>query len=300
MKNLTLDLNGKNITAADARALWVKSGEVSIVDNSTGSTKGTITTTKTEGSSLVSDSSVIRVGSTGTDKAAVTIGAGVTIEAPFTYGVTAFGTNDGGVELVVNGTIHAHGTEAAIAGNGNAGNKGAVTINEGAVITSDNTEAIYHPQGDTLTVKGGTITGATGIYQKSGTLSITGGTIIGNGAKAAYTSTGDDCVPTGDALVIDSCAYPGGAPTAAVSGGTFKSVNAEAVASYAKEESNAVSSFISGGTFSTTPDKSLLADDMAIYPVEGKGVEVKAAPAEGKSGNFGNINNLNVLCFFIV
>ena len=162
----------------------------------------------------------------------VTIGANVTVEAPYSYGVTVFGTNAGGVELVVNGTVESHGTEAAISGNGNPGNKGAVTINEGAVVTAENAEAIYHPQGDELTINGGTITGQTAVYIKSGNVEIKGGTLTGNGAATSYSPTGDDCVPTGDALVVDNHNYPGGAPVVKISGGSFNSTNGKGIGSY--------------------------------------------------------------------
>lgn len=36
------------------------------------------------------------------------------------------------------------------------------------------------------------------------------------GAKADYNFNGNGANPTGDALVIDNCSYPGGAPTASV------------------------------------------------------------------------------------
>ena len=247
-ENLTLDLNGKNIAAADARALWVKAGDVAITGT------GTITSTKTEGSSLVSGSSVIRVGDSGAAKAKLTIGSGVTVDAPFTYGVTVFGTNADGVELVVNGKVESHGTEAAISGNGNTGNKGAVTINEGAVVTAENAEAIYHPQGDALTINGGTITGATAVYVKSGTVAISGGALTGNGAAAAYSPTGDDCNPTGDALVVDNCAYPGNAPSVSISGGTFASTNGKGIGSYYSGSATGLAVVTANSNLITIPD----------------------------------------------
>ena len=231
-KNLTLNLNGKNITANGVRALHVKSGEVSIVDSSAGETKGTITSTHTDGDGFNKDSSVIRVGDSGAAKAKLSIGAGVTVAAPYSYGVTVFGTNTNGVELVVNGTVAATGLNGAISGNGNSGNKGAVTVNEGAVVSSTVDAAIYHPQNDTLTINGGTITGPTAVYVKSGTVAINGGTLTGNGVAAAYSYNGDGCNATGDALVVDNCNYPGGAPSVTVSGGSFNSTNGKGIGSY--------------------------------------------------------------------
>ena len=222
-KSLTLDLSGHNITATNARALWVKSGEVTITGTGTVSTTGCTT--------LDASSSVIRVGNSGAGKAKLTIGKDVTVSTEYCYGVTAFGTNADGVELVVNGTVAVTGAEAAVSGNGNSGNKGAVTINEGAVVSAANSAAVYHPQGDKLTINGGEITGPTAVYVKSGTVVITGGELKGTGA-AAYHYQGDDCTPTGDALVVDNCNYPGGAPTVEISGGAFESSNAKGIGSY--------------------------------------------------------------------
>ena len=227
--SMTIDLNGHNITAANCRALHVQSGEVLITGT------GTITSTHTEGNSWSKDSSVIRVGNSGADKAKLTIGANVTVSAPYSYGVTVFGTNTAGVELVVNGTVAATGLNGAISGNGNSGNKGAVTINAGATISSTVDAAIYHPQDDTLTINGGTITGPAAVYVKSGTVAISGGTLTATAAAAAYSYNGDGCNATGDALVVDNCNYPGGAPEVTISGAPSFVVtdnNADGIGSY--------------------------------------------------------------------
>ena len=55
-QDVTLNLNGHNITAKDKRALWVKAGTLTITG------KGLITSVKPEDGSLNDASSVIRVG----------------------------------------------------------------------------------------------------------------------------------------------------------------------------------------------------------------------------------------------
>ena len=247
-KNLTLNLNGYNITATGCRALWVKSGEVSI----TGS--GTISAT---GSGLADNSSVIRVGNTGADKAKVTIGSNVTVSSDVCYGVTAFGKNTNGVELVVNGTVSVTGTASAISGNGKSGNKGAVTINDGATVTATSDAAIYHPQNDSLTISGGTITGPAAVYVKSGTVTISGGTLAGNGAAAAYSYNSNGLNPTGDALVVDSCAYPGGAPTVSITGGSFTSTNAKGIGDYAGNGVTTLATVTANSSSISLPDDEL-------------------------------------------
>ncbi len=245
-KDVTIDLNGHNITATNARALWVKSGEVTITGTGTVSTTGCTT--------LDASSSVMRVGNSGAGKAKLTIGKDVTVSTEYCYGVTAFGTNADGVELVVNGTVAVTGAEAAVSGNGNSGNKGAVTINEGAVVSAANSAAVYHPQGDKLTINGGTITGPTAVYVKSGTVDITGGTLTGNGAAADYTYNGNGCNATGDALVVDNCNYPGGAPTVTISGGTFESSNAKGIGSYAGNSMTELASVTSNNDTISIPE----------------------------------------------
>lgn len=257
-KSLTIDLNGKNITATNARALWVKSGEVAITG------EGTISATKTANGSFASSSSVIRVGNSGTAKAKLTIGTGVTVSTDYCYGVTVFGTNDGGVELVVNGNVTVTGTAAAISGNGNSGNKGNVTINTSAVVTAAADAAIYHPQGDTLTINGGSITGPVAVYQKSGTMTINGGTFTATAEAADYTPKGDGLTPTGDAIVIDNCGYPGGAPSASIKNATI--ANGQKIGYYVKETS-AEGTVLAGSayTLNTNKDRAWTANTDSTY-----------------------------------
>lgn len=150
----------------------------------------------------------------------------------------------------------------AISGIGNEAD-GGVTINieEGAVLTSTKGVGIYFPNTTALNIKGGTITGLTGVYVKSGKTTVTGGTIIGTGAKEDYEYNGNGCNTTGDAFVVDKCNYPGGDPVVEIKGGTFKSENAAAVGSYfGNTAEKALAGFITGGSFSSDPTKYAAAD----------------------------------------
>ena len=171
------------------------------------------------------------------------------------------------------GTLTAENT-FAIAGNGTAG-KGGYTINiTGGKISSGNAPAVYHPNEGTVNISGGTITGATAVYQKSGTLNITGGTLAGKGNQKDYTYNGNGANATGDALVVDNCGYPGGAPETAITGGVFISDNASAVGSYAYGEGNeAETGFIEGGVFSDDSDTTNVAvpeDKILVQIPEGE------------------------------
>ena len=247
-KSLTIDLGGKTLTGEKCRMLHITSGALELTG--TGTVKST---------GIAVGSSVIRVGDNYGDarSVALVIGSNVVIDAPASYGVGAFGTAT--TETVtINGTVTSTAPAnddydgCAVSTLGNDTTSSTITIKEGAKISATNTNAIYLPSG-TLIVEGGEITGTTGIYVKSGSTTITGGTITGNGEAKDYNYYGNGGISTGDALVVDSCGYPNGDPQVSVTGGTFTSTNAKAVASYATEGNSAVTNFITGGTFSSDP-----------------------------------------------
>lgn len=197
-------------------------------------------------------------------------GADLVIEKDVSIMTTSTEGNKGGItvqnegsSVTVFGKVEAAGG-AAISGIGNK-NDGGVIINieEGAVITctNENGLGIYYPNTAALNIKGGTITGATGVYVKSGKTTVTGGTIIGTGVKADYKYYGNGGNATGDAFVVDTCGYPGGDPVVEIKGGTFKSENAAAVGSYfGNTAEKALAGFITGGSFSSDPTKYAAAD----------------------------------------
>ena len=133
-------------------------------------------------------------------------------------------------EVTVNGTITNTG-DAAISTNGTDMSGANIIIGATAKITSTDDIAIYLPSGN-LTVNGGEITGATAIYQKSGSVTVNGGTITGNGTKTDYSFNGNGANATGDAIVVESCGYPNGAPETAIKGGTIASANGLQVGYY--------------------------------------------------------------------
>jgi len=130
-----------------------------------------------------------------------------------------------------------------------------VTIN-GATIESVNDNGIQLNGSGTFSIKNSSITGATGVYVKSGTLTIENSTITGNMTPVNYSYYGNGANATGDALVIDSCEYPGGAPTVVIKSGTFNG-SKKAIGNYLYDDVNKAgapvpaSLTISGGTFNT-------------------------------------------------
>ena len=271
-KDITLALNEKTITGNKVRAIHVKSGNLELTG------RGTVTSTEVENSS----SSVIRVGDkSGT--ATFTMGEDVTVEAPCTYGVTVFGE---GSEETINGKIEAEG-QAALSGNGAKefmaeGTTNKITIGKTAVLKSKNGAAIYQPQKGSLTINGGRLEGNTAIIVKSGEITIAGGDIKATGEKNDFVHNGGGFNLTGDALVIEACDYPGGLPLVSISGGTFTSDKAQAIAYYQQDEKYDIANkkFISGGTFSSDPTK-YLAEGYRTVQNAGNWTVVKKSHSSG-------------------
>lgn len=253
---IVLDLNGYSIHGNKVRTFQFVQGSSTI--------KGT--DTDTDYDTISSDvenvsSSVIRVGdNNATSNAKLTIESNVTITTDTAYGITVFGAKN--EYLYVYGKVESQAPAnndydgCAISTVGTDKTKSYIYIYDGAKVSATNTNAIYMPSGN-LTVNAGEITGRTGIYVKSGSTTIKGGTITGNGTAGAYNYYGNGGVSTGDALVVDSCGYPNGKPSVSITGGTFTSENAKAVASYNSEGNILVKDFITGGTFSSDPSEYL-------------------------------------------
>ncbi len=265
-KAVTLDLNGHKISfkqnyAANAfGALFtIQKGTLNIVD--TAETKGGIIASGTNARAFHMDGTA----NTEATEAVLSIGEGVNVSSASDCCITAFGK----ATVSTAGNLTSP-SDFAIAGNGSDGYAGTVINVTGGSVTSS-IVAIYQPQNGVLNISGGTITGATAVYQKSGTLNIMGGTLVGNGTKADYTYNGDGANATGDALVIDNCGYPGGAPEPVIAGGTFTSVNAEAVASYAYGNNEKETGFIEGGSFSSAVPEDFTTDGYAAFLNEDDG-----------------------------
>ena len=265
--NVTLDLNGYTLTssASDCAITLGRGGSASspkvfaLVDTSTNGGGKLVFTTDPSASTAA-----IRVGAKYNN---ITIGEGATVEGG---AVALLSENQ---SLTVNGTING-GDDFAIVTNGASTKNATVTVNDGAVVTADEI-AMYLPGTGTTTINGGTITGGTAIYVKSGTLDIKGGTITGNGAAAEYTYDGSGANATGDAIVVDSCGYPGGAPAVTISNGTLTSEHADAIGAYDEDTTDETEPEIavSGGTFSS--------EVPAEYCANG------FVPADDGSGNYG-------------
>ena len=228
-RNITIDTNGKEISST-VRVFEIRHGGVTLTGD------GTVSTTAV--------SAVAVYGSTNSadaDYATFTLDEGTTISATSGYGAM-IGANSKaayGAKLTINGTIdskygvYVNGTVQEPADKTNAAQ---VTIN-GTVTAGSENAAVYAAGYAKWTVNdGAAITGGSGIYIKSGDLVVNGGTITANGTKTAYVFNSNGANGTGDAIIIDSCGYPGNVPTVAINDGTITSANGAAVASYAKQD----------------------------------------------------------------
>lgn len=272
-KSITLDLGGKKLTGIpvgdETMALQISAGKVTVQN---GTVAGRV---NVYDDADVTIAETLTITNSGTDDATA-------------YGIVVYGEGTSGKTgcqtptLSFYGTIKVTGNAIGITTNGLDESAPVINVYPGAVITADeNGTGIYLPAG-TLTVTGGTVTGATAIYFKSTNMTISGGTFNGIGAKAEYKYNGNGLDATGDAIVIDNCNYPNGTGTIAITGGTFNSTNAKPVASYAGNgQDTALSGFVSGGTFNNAIENALCAsgfecveNENGTYGVEAASVEV--------------------------
>ena len=178
-----------------------------------------------------------------------------------TAAIAVFGAGKGntkaGVIVNINGG-KVYSDSYAIAGNGSSVLEDTTINISGGKVFSNKDTAIYHPQAGTVTISGGEVYGVTGGVQMcAGTLNVTGGTISATGNGDVSGKTGDGSIPDGAAVSIVNRAYPAGAPTMTISGGTFTSAaGVGAVQAYgwknnSQQTWDKPNAAVSGGTFSS-------------------------------------------------
>ena len=221
----------------------------------------------------------------------VTIASNVTIDGGAGYAIWPEGY---GHTLTVNGKVQSNGAYA-IAGFGDVSggyiDDCSITVNAGAVISAPNGVAIYHPELGTVTINGGEITGHTGIEMCAGKLVVKDGTITSTGAD---NSNSDNVVLNGAAISILDRSYPGGSPSAEITGGTFTSATAPAIRAYHWEYPNATDWTdagtkvnISGGTFSSIPGNMNALCAAGYIPFKNAdGTYGVTRPSSGSSGSY--------------
>lgn len=252
-KKITIDLNGHKILAAETEPFKVTGNNVDLTFTGTGEI-------------INADNGYVGVAMRG-ENGHLTIGGGVTLTE-----ATVFVRGKNNV-VDVNGKINVTGEQAAIQTNGQDTETGnVINVNDPAEVTSATDNAIYAAGDANYNINGGKVTGATAIYQKGGKLTVTDGTITGNGEKKPFVHNDNGANPTGDAIVVENCNYPAGIPEVAIKGGTIISDNASPVASYFTEGYDPVKGFISAGTYNkNNVEADLLAQGYVMQP-DGNGM----------------------------
>lgn len=293
-KNVTLDLNGKNLTFSYITAS--KGGNLTIKDSSTGGTyngtganysvyvkrggifnleSGTLTNSSTaSGTSNV----VIQIfgGDAKTPVASTANIKGGKVES---NGTPVYVAYPGATVNVSGGDLVGSGL-ACIAGNGTKG-MGGTTINiSGGTLTANPYDAtsaacgIYHPNEGTLTITGGTInvTDGVGVLMRGGEMTMTGGEIKATGDATRTGSVGDANQKIGvSGVIFDRDAnYPAVATTSIKIDGEAKVSGAKAAVELKNDNNvaDAKSAFkLKGGTYSS--DISALLDENSVAVKQG-------------------------------
>lgn len=288
-KNVTLDLNGKNLIFSSMTV--AKGGNLTIKDSGNGGTysgtgvnysvrvkqggvfnqeSGTLTNTSTN--TRTSNVVVWVEGGTATEPAASTANIkGGKIESK---GTPVFVRDPGATLNVSGGELKGSGL-ACIAGNGSKG-QGGTTINvSGGTLTAkpyDATSAacgIYHPNEGTLNITGGTINVAdgVGVLMRGGEMTMTGGEINATGDATRTGSVGDTNQKIGvSGVIFDRDAnYPAVATTSIKIDGEAKVNGAKEAVELINTNNvaDAKSAFsLKGGTYNK--DVSALLDENSV------------------------------------
>ena len=288
-KDVTIDLNGKNLTLSSMTVN--KGGNLTIKDSGTGGTynglganysiyvreggifnleSGTLTNSSTNPKT---QNVVVRVVGDATTPVAST--ANIKGGKIQTKGTPVFVRDPGATVNVSGGELVGSGL-ACIAGNGTKG-QGGTTINvSGGTLTAkpyDATSAacgIYHPNEGTLNITGGTInvTDGVGVLMRGGEMTMTGGEINATGDDATRTgSVGDTNQKIGvSGVIFDRDAnYPAVATTSIKIDGEAKVNGAKEAVELINDNNvaDAKSAFkLKGGTYSS--DVSALLDENSV------------------------------------
>ncbi len=230
-KDLTIDLNGKKLTGK--RGGTEGRHVLQVVCGATLTINGT-----TSGSEVFGR---INVGIAPSDRTKANLDADANIN---------------GTLILNGGKYHSANNATVLHVNGNTTN--AVVTITNAVIESPTDNAIQLNGKGTFTITDSLITGATAIYTKAGTLTAKNSTLKGTLQPANYAYNGNGSNATGDAVVVDSCCYPGGAPNVTFESSTVSGTKA-AVGIYeiiptrkTSSDSTAANVTIKSGEFSAT------------------------------------------------
>ena len=293
-KNVTIDLNGKNLVF---QSITVDiHGNLTIKDSGNGGTyngtyvdysvrvkrgsvfnleSGTLTNTSTDDGT----SNVVVWVEGGTAKKPAASTANIKGGKIQTKGTPVFVRDPGATVNVFGGELKGSGL-ACIAGNGTKG-QGGTTINvSGGTLTANAADkasaacGIYHPNEGTLNITGGTINVAdgVGVLMRGGEMTMTGGEINATGDATRTGSVGDANQKIGvSGVIFDRDAnYPYAASTSIKIDGEAKVSGAKAAVELINDNNvaDAKSAFkLKGGTYSS--DVTALLDENSVAVKQG-------------------------------
>ena len=254
-KDITLDLNGHSLKAANTNAGNIKVlGTLTLTDSTDTAKNGTGRgKVYTETSYIYGSQDKVLIAAI--DGGKFIMESGLIDAASFTtdntnkgqFAVSVQNENDNAAVIINGGKIKAGWY--AVTGNGNdTSYSGDITVN-GGILESTADYAIYHPHAGTTTINGGTVYGAAGgVSLNRGKLVVNGGTITSKGTGA----TGDWGDGTGkqDAAAINvNAKYD--KTSVEIKGGKITAENDAIVLTNGRDGTIAVS----GGTFSSDISK---------------------------------------------
>ncbi len=218
----------------------------------------------------------------------------MTVTAPATYAVTAFGSNTT-ESVTVKGTVISTNVASAISGNGDDKyTQTDINIEDGAVVKSEADTAIYYPQIGTLTIGSATIEGPTAIKMKSGELTITGNpTIAATVTEETYeANSSGPSTSDGYAVAVVKNNHYAGNTVANLSAGTYTGIVKILDDNDPAGGDGTIS--ITGGTYNTDVSE-YLATDYKVYEVtDADGNKIYNAGVGSDSTNYvAQITKLN-------
>ena len=242
----------------------------------------------------------------------LTVGKGSSLSSSKNAAVYGYGEGNNTVDI--SGAVTHTGTFSAVEGSYTSTGAMNVNVHDGAVIDGGDGAGILQMAPGSVTVDGGSITGATGIAMTKGNLTISGGEISGDGDYQEYKGSANYHVyDNGAAVYIE----PVAAMKVTVSGGTLRSDKSYAFSApkggnltldiqngafiggggKGVLEAKGETGFVSGGTFSSPVDKDLLSDKLKFEAKKSGGdapysYHETEANAKKEAGTDGTVTDL--------
>lgn len=311
-KDVTINLNGHNITRTSGTVLYVNNGgkltltgdgivksditnnaPVYVQNNSTLDVKGNAKIENdNNGFAIIGESSTINISEnssiinngTGTgisirgESSKLNITGG-TVNATGDA-ITVFGNNP--IVKITGGNITSQ-NGFALSGNGSQTTNSTINIS-GGNITSDSLAAIYQPQSGNLTITNGNITGKIGIVARQGNTTITGGKITATGKEDLGIGDSGNKFPGGVAVVVDNTTKT----AKATIGGSaiINATNENPILAYGDENNENNSIVVNAGVkFTGTDPKDVYLAKGLIVDENGKVVDSSSVKPENNTKN---------------